>query len=208
MTQTRTQKAQDFLRNVFDLGPDSSLELALKEASMMDIGRWIMLTNEDLKLLVYADPKTQMDTHISTNDILKMRAFKLHVMYVRTIGKDPRYNALTLTKDEYEEWETSTECVQMLMSMTPTTPTPSKGPVVKSTIQLELESFKKGIKRDPSLYPILKEDNQWDAWNRSVVATARAQSVDNVLKHAYLPVTHEETLLFTEQQKFMYSVFE
>ena len=77
----------------------------------------------------------------------------------------------------------------MLMSLTPTLPTPSIGPVVKSTAQLELESFKKGFKQDSSIFPIFKEDNQWDAWNRSVVATARAQSVDKILNHTHVPLT-------------------
>jgi hypothetical protein len=34
--------------------------------------------------------------------------------------------------------------------------------------------FKRGIKRDPSHLPILKDDKQWDGWNRSYIAQARA----------------------------------
>ena len=96
--------------NIFDLGPDSSLELALTEASMMDVGRWILLTNKDLKQLVYADPKTKMDRNLLVSDILKMRVFKCHVLHVCTAGRDPTYDGLTFTKDEFREWETSTEC--------------------------------------------------------------------------------------------------
>jgi hypothetical protein len=43
--------------------------------------------------------------------------------------------------------------------------------------------FKRGIKRDPSQFPILlKDDKQWDGWNRSHNAQqARAQGVEDVM---------------------------
>ena len=42
-------------------------------------------------------------------------------------------------------------------------------------------AFKKGIKRDPSLFSVLKEDNKWYSWKRNLIATARAQDIDEVL---------------------------
>jgi len=71
-----------------------------------------------------------------------------------------------------------------------------------------LTEFKKGIKRDPSLFPILKDEKQWDTWRHSTVALACAQDMVEVLNPAYHPSDAEQTLLFTEKQKYMYAVFE
>jgi hypothetical protein len=45
--------------------------------------------------------------------------------------------------------------------------------------------FKRGIKRDPSQFPILKDDKQWDGWNRSHIAQARAQGIVGVMNSEY-----------------------
>ena len=42
-------------------------------------------------------------------------------------------------------------------------------------------NFKRGIKRDPSLFSQLKDKKQWDAWQRSTTALADAQDVQEVL---------------------------
>ena len=63
-----------------------------------------------------------------------------------------------------------------------------------------LIEFQKGIKCDPSAYPILKDIKQWDSWKRMFVATAEAQGVQNILDIEYLPSIAEEPL-FKEQQK-------
>ena len=66
--------------------------------------------------------------------------------------------------------------------------------------------FKKGIKRDATHYQKLKDDSQWDNWNRDVTTTARAQNVENVLNPNYSPTNPVDKELFQEQQKFMYDV--
>jgi hypothetical protein len=68
--------------------------------------------------------------------------------------------------------------------------------------------FKRGIKRDPSVYPVLKDELYNDSWHRSFANQARAQDVSDVLDAAYLPVTPVETELFQEKQKFLYAVLE
>ena len=50
-------------------------------------------------------------------------------------------------------------------------------------------------------------DDGYDNWNRSTVAQARAQNVDDVLDSTYVPTTKEEIELFEEKKKFMYAVF-
>jgi hypothetical protein len=68
--------------------------------------------------------------------------------------------------------------------------------------------FKRGIKRDPSQFPILKDDKQWDSWNRSHNAQARAQGVEDVMNSTYKPATTEDKALFEVKQTYMFAVFE
>ena len=50
------------------------------------------------------------------------------------------------------------------------TPTPAPIPKQKDL----LADFKKGIKRDASLFMVLKDPKEWDSWHCSTVAQVRA----------------------------------
>ncbi|GAX10783.1 hypothetical protein FisN_1Hu321, partial [Fistulifera solaris] len=63
------------------------------------------------------------------------------------------------------------------------------------------DAFRRGIKRDPSLFPTLKNESYNDSWHRSFVTQARAQSVSDVLDDQYVPTTDDEKELFDEKQK-------
>jgi hypothetical protein len=85
---------------------------------------------------------------------------------------------------------------------------PANPNAVMLSTQTELATFRKGIKRDASLFPVMNQDSLWDSWNRSIVSIARAQAVEQVLDSTYVPVLLEEIVLFNEKQKYLYSVFE
>ncbi len=74
-------------------------------------------------------------------------------------------------------------------------------------VRQELESFKRGVKRDPAVYPTLREDKMWDNWNRSLQAQARAHDVQEILDGDYVPVGDLAVQLFQQKQSFMYAVF-
>ena len=76
------------------------------------------------------------------------------------------------------------------------------------TTYTPVDNFKRGIKRDPSYFPTLKDERYNDTWHRSFAAQARAQDVHNVLDPTYVPGDAEATALFMEQQKYVYAVFE
>ena len=69
------------------------------------------------------------------------------------------------------------------------------------------ESFRKSIKRDASLFTTFKDDKFWANQRRNTLATARAQDVDDIFNHQYMPRTVNNKDIFTKKQKFMYSVF-
>ena len=54
-----------------------------------------------------------------------------------------------------------------------------------------LRDFKRGIKRDPTLFPVLKDTKQWDAWYVETKAQARAQDVDTIFDRTYVPTTDD-----------------
>ena len=70
-----------------------------------------------------------------------------------------------------------------------------------------VESFKRIIKMDSSQFNNFEEGRHWDAWHRNILATSRAQDLDNVLHPNDTPLTQEDVKLFNEKQKFMCSVF-
>ena len=93
---------------------------------------------------------------------------------------------------------------------------PNEQPVTSSTRPKEpstpfkyqpAEEFKKGIKCDKSHYIALKENKQWDNWRRTTLATARSHACEEVFDQDYSPGTPEDSALFDEKQKFIYSVF-
>jgi hypothetical protein len=67
---------------------------------------------------------------------------------------------------------------------------------------------KKGIKRDPSVYPKLKDELWNDNWHCSFANQARAQDLSDVLNAAYVPTTSADNDLFQEKQKYLYAVLE
>jgi hypothetical protein len=67
--------------------------------------------------------------------------------------------------------------------------------------------FKRGIKRDPSQFPTLKDEKQWDNRDRTNRAQVRAQGVKQVLDSSYVPTTTENTALFEVKQTYMFAVF-
>ncbi len=88
--------------------------------------------------------------------------------------------------------------------------TSSSGTSIPTTISspsTSLQQWDKGIKRDPSLFPKLKNNYQWNGFRLQFTAVAKAQRVDKVLDPTYSPApgTEEEALLY-RMKEFIYSI--
>ena len=70
-----------------------------------------------------------------------------------------------------------------------------------------LRKWKRGIRRDPSAYPVLTDEKQWDNWARTVEAEANLQHVHDVLDPTYRPTTRADIAIFKEQNIYMYAIF-
>jgi hypothetical protein len=73
---------------------------------------------------------------------------------------------------------------------------------------LPADIFRRGIKREPTLFPILEDEKFNDSWHGSFVNQARSQDVYEVLDGSYKPKSQSEMDLFTEKQKYVYAILE
>ena len=83
------------------------------------------------------------------------------------------------------------------------TPKPSHKQQVSNQ---QLSGFKKGIKREVTSFPTLKDDSYFDSFSRSLCITAKSHDCDEVLDPDYTPST-EDKELFENKQVFVCSVF-
>jgi hypothetical protein len=60
--------------------------------------------------------------------------------------------------------------------------------------------FRRGIKKDSTVFRILKDERFHDTWHRSFINQASAQDVSNVLDETYVPITAEEIELFEDNR--------
>ena len=87
-------------------------------------------------------------------------------------------------------------------------PIPSSRPAAYSPSALDLMSFKKGIKREITAYPSLKDERYFDGFKRSLFIVAKTHECSEVLDPNYTPGSEpEEEELFEAKQTFMFSVF-
>ena len=77
-----------------------------------------------------------------------------------------------------------------------------------SESQTALNNFKKGTKRDDSVYPIFKNDKYYDTFQRSFLANLKAQGLYDVADPDHDPENGDiyEKELFKGKQSFVYSV--
>ena len=72
----------------------------------------------------------------------------------------------------------------------------------------QLLNFIRGIKRDISAYPTLKDEKYYESFKRSVLVTARAHDCEEILQPTFRPRGDADSLeLFRLKKDFMYSVF-
>ena len=87
-------------------------------------------------------------------------------------------------------------------------PISSSRPTAYSPAAIELMGFKKGIKREISAYPSLKDERKFDGFKRSLYIVAKTHKCSEVLDPNYTPGSEpEEQELFEAKQTFMFSVF-
>ena len=83
-----------------------------------------------------------------------------------------------------------------------------RAPPSNPSFSTQLLNFKRGIKRDISAYPTLKDEKYYESFKRSVLVTARAHDCEEILQPTFRPRGDADSLeLFQLKNDFMYSVF-
>ena len=96
------------------------------------------------------------------------------------------------------------------MNIAPTLP-PDEAPSAQVTkpppvINDPLRDWKKGIKRDMSIFKEMKRTKEWEQWDTQFRADVTTQGLSNILDPNYVPATYNDKMLFREQQRYMYAV--
>jgi hypothetical protein len=122
--------------------------------------------------------------------------FKKFLEDKKNDGEDLNYESFYMrpTLDNFMAWKAE----EMTMN--------TSSPRVAKSRDLVVD-FKKGIKRDPSLFPSLKHIDNWPTFKRETMAQAFAQDVVNVFNPKYKPRGSEEKELFTLQLYYIYVIF-
>ena len=153
--------------------------------------------------------------HISPNVAQKLKSF------VRWMAHEERPYELhddflaTLTRESYLKFRHLD--TQSLPTLSPSHHKPQRlmtsfpsefKPTTHSESKTALNNFKKGTKRDASVYPIFKNDKYYDTFQRSFLANLKAQGLYDVADPDHDPESGDiyEQELFQGKQSFVYSV--
>ena len=165
--------------------------LALDEAGITNLTDFMSLRHEDIPSLVYQPQLSKKPRSLRLNDV---GMIQILITYERQLMQDnvgilslEQWDVITCA--DFDEFRIRGPAPQPTMAIaTQPRPAPKQADPVSD--------FKKGIKRNAAVYPIIKDQNQWVNWNRTVISQARAHDVQEVFDITYRPTTHEETQLF------------
>jgi hypothetical protein len=194
----------------FDMEHPIPKALAVERAeSIPDI---ISLREKDLVDLRYKSIDTDGAEHLLPLGKGEQRLLAIipsFVLVKRSKGDELKEaDWLKITANEFQDYRASPDFIDMRTGATatvPALPTTGTGHPQARTRDL-LYEFIRGIKRDPSQFPTLKDDKQWDVWNQDARAQAHSQDVMEIFTPRYKPVSPDNVALFDEKQKFMYAV--
>jgi hypothetical protein len=185
-------------------GPMAKSLIAAQIDNVEDLGTLLEADIENLSFiaLVGADP-----TPMGPGQRGILRAFNAFIRYRANEDNPIGDNWNEITREEFSMYRVGPSFNGTIFG----SPSPSNPgtPTASSTHAHDaVADFKRGKKRDPLQFPILKDDKQWDGWNRFHIAQARAQGVVDVMNSEYKPTTTEDKALFEVKQTYMFAVFE
>jgi hypothetical protein len=184
---TRADKALAFdhiIRVVFDQQGDTPLTLAFQQNVIRDVSEIINMHHKDIIALKYVDGQG-VERPVPMGYLFLIRILKAYHKH-RYEQSDPiGDNWTSITLEMFDDYRLGPDYAAVLTATatsTTTTPSTTTTTAVRTpSVRDPVADFKKGIKRDPTVFPVFKEDRLWDAWQRSTLAQARAQDVVDVM---------------------------
>ena len=117
-------------------------------------------------------------------------------------------NFLHTTFHQFMSWklnEITTSSPSLPPSVTASDP---RAATSNPSCSTQLLNFKRGIKRDISANPTLKDEKYYESFKRSVLVTVRAHDCEEIVQPTFRPRGDADSLeLFRLKNDFMYSVF-
>ena len=209
--QQRMDAMDHVVTTVLDQAADGAIMLALQQSGTIDILLLASLSETQIDNL-----KVSSTTAVPNPPILApghLGLIKAIVAYERwrsAMSNPIDDDWMSVTFDEFNTFRTSLNFnpQSMFATASPASTNPTAAGAATSPARDPLSDFKRGMKRDSSQFPVLKDEKQWDNWNRTACAQARAQDVAHVFDESYIPITPEDKALFQAKEIFMFAVFE
>ena len=211
VSMTRAEAKDAFnhvLDNVLGRGDTSSLKSSLVIEGIADIFDLITLTDDIIDSLTYEDPDDPGKFYpVKKGDKMLLRCFLAYQQYLESETDELDYKLITQVG--FDKFRISPSYRASIYPPDPAPSAPTPAPSLTSShpsLYSPVAMFRRAIKKDPSLFPTLKDDRYHDVWHRSFNTQAVAQDVSEVLDETYVPKTADDIALFAEKQKYLYAV--
>ena len=194
---------------VLDRDDDSPLKIALLADNVTNIVDLVAIRGGQIDRLVFREPDGEIDIDLFRGDKNLLATFLDYYRFREEQG-NPIQDAdwITLTEEEFADFRMLPERIFRradFVQDVPAAPNVGFGPRPPMS---SADNFKRGTKRDPSLFPTLKDESLNDLWHRGVINQARAQDLQEITDPSYVPVTDEEKEVFDLKQAFAYGLFD
>ena len=209
-TKTRSDGKAAFnhvLDNVLGRGDSSELKKALLAEGIENIFDLITIEDTTIDSLTFKDTSNAgAPITIKKGDRNLLKCFGAYKRFLDEAAGDINY--VLIMQEDFDQFRIGPACVASAAISTLSSPSRTSAPIISKPAPTPAENFKRGIKRDTSVFPTLKDEKFHDLWHRSFANQARAQDVSDVIDASYVPTTPEDIALFTEKQKYLYAVLE
>ena len=217
------QQLQDIFQTFLRLtGPDHFDQLCqwMEYKQYCTIDDFYESSYDDLENFDNKGPATEYKWKGKTNHLSPIVAQKLKCFIKWMTHEDRPYELhdnflATLTRDSYLNFRHMDTQSFSASSLSHHEPSKLKTSIpgefksqTTSESQTALNNFKKGTKRDASVYPIFKNDKYYDTFQRSFLASLKAQGLYDVADPEHDPENGDiyEKELFKGKQSFVFSV--
>ena len=203
--------------------PGTALRLWVHHPSVLDLLDLVSWDQEEFKTTpahhIYSIDDKDQALYLRTNQIKQVSGLITYMKHIyHTHNPDPASSGdfSPFTLDQWSQHTSSMFRAYLIQHLAnhigpepvPSGPISSSRPTGYSPAAIELMGFKKGIKREISEYPSLKDERYFDGFKRSLFIVAKTHECSEVLDPNYTPGSEpEEKELFEAKQTFMFSVF-
>lgn len=191
----------------YDVRPDHPVRLALTANGLDSMLGLFTISRSNLSSLTYVGQDgTASFLVVGHQNLLLMAPGFRTYFQIRESRAMTTADWLATTPDVFAEYRLGTDFEAYLNGSIPSTPSPAPAAAAIPTKTL-IDAFKKSIKRDPSQFAAFSDARLWASWNLQFVATARAQDLQDVLDHKYVPTDPDSHAVFMAKNEYLYSVF-